>query len=73
MAEQHTVKAFDNEITQLRGLIAEMGGLAEISIARAMDALISHDEELAKTVVAGDAKLSASSHCVRQWQTICAM
>jgi phosphate transport system protein len=59
MAEQHTVKAFDNEITQLRGLIAEMGGLAETSIARAIEALIRHDEELAKTVVASDAKLDA--------------
>jgi len=59
MAEQHTVKAFDNEITQLRGLIAEMGGIAEISIGRAVDALINHDEELARSVVAGDAKLDA--------------
>jgi len=59
MAEQHTVKAFDNEITQLRGLIAEMGGIAEISIGRAVEALIQHDEELARSVVAGDAKLDA--------------
>ena len=28
MAE-HTVKAFDEDITRLRGLIAEMGGLAQ--------------------------------------------
>ena len=59
MAENHTVKAFDNEITQLRGLIAEMGGLAETSIARAIDALVRHDEELAAKVVASDAKLDA--------------
>jgi phosphate transport system protein len=59
MAEQHTVKAFDNEITQLRGLIAEMGGIAEIAIANAIEALIRHDEDLAQTVVAGDAKLDA--------------
>ena len=36
MAE-HTVKAFDNEISQLRGLIAEMGGLAEVAIAEAVE------------------------------------
>ena len=59
MAEQHTVKAFDNEITQLRGLIAEMGGIAETAIANAIEALIRHDEDLAQTVVAGDAKLDA--------------
>jgi phosphate transport system protein len=58
MAE-HTVKAFDSEITQLRGLIAEMGGLAEVAIADAIDALINHDEEKAKLVVAGDAKIDA--------------
>ena len=35
MAE-HTVKAFDEDITRLRGLIAEMGGLAEVAIGEAM-------------------------------------
>lgn len=59
MAENHTVKAFDNEITELRGLIAEMGGLAENAIARAIEALIRHDEELGQRVVADDAKLDA--------------
>jgi phosphate transport system protein len=59
MAEQHTVKAFDNEIGRLRGLISEMGGLAEAAIADAIDALVRHDEELAKKVVAGDAKIDA--------------
>ncbi len=59
MAENHTVKAFDNEITQLRGLIAEMGGLAETAIANAIEALVRHDEELGQRVVAGDAKLDA--------------
>jgi phosphate transport system protein len=59
MAENHTVKAFDNEITQLRGLIAEMGGLAETAIANAIEALIRHDDEMAQKVIAGDAKLDA--------------
>jgi phosphate transport system protein len=59
MAEQHTVKAFDNEIGRLRGLISEMGGLAEAAIADAIDALVRHDEDLAKKVVAGDAKIDA--------------
>jgi phosphate transport system protein len=56
---EHTVKAFDSEIGQLRGLIAEMGGLAEVAIADAIDALIHHDEKKAKAVVAGDVKLDA--------------
>jgi phosphate transport system protein len=58
MAE-HTVKAFDSEISQLRGLIAEMGGLAEVAIREAVDALARHDEEKAKQIVAADARLDA--------------
>jgi phosphate transport system protein len=56
MAE-HTVKAFDEDITRLRGLIAEMGGLAEVAIQEAMQALVNGDEELAAGVVARDVKL----------------
>lgn len=56
---EHTVKAFDNEISQLRGLIAEMGGLAEVAIRDAIDALSRYDEDLAKQVVANDARLDA--------------
>ncbi|KHK90645.1 phosphate signaling complex protein PhoU [Novosphingobium malaysiense] len=55
----HTVKAFDSEIGQLRGLVAEMGGLAEVAIRDAITALTQHDETLANQVVAADAKLDA--------------
>ncbi|MGZ3196364.1 MAG: phosphate signaling complex protein PhoU [Croceibacterium sp.] len=54
---EHTVKAFDEDITRLRGLIAEMGGLAEVAVQEAMQALISGDEELARQVVERDKKL----------------
>ena len=30
--QEHTVKAFDAEIGQLRGLVSEMGGRAEAAI-----------------------------------------
>lgn len=58
MAE-HTVKAFDEDITRLRGLIAEMGGLAEVAIAESLDALVRGDEELAEQVVARDKRMDA--------------
>ena len=58
MAE-HTVKAFDEDITRLRGLIAEMGGLAEVAIQEALDALVRGDEELAEKVVARDKRIDA--------------
>ncbi len=53
----HTVKAFDEDITRLRGLIAEMGGLSEVAIQGAMDALVKGDQELAQKVVDGDKKI----------------
>lgn len=56
MAE-HTVKAFDEDITKLRGLIAEMGGLAEVSIGEAMEALVKGNRELADGVVLRDRKI----------------
>ncbi len=56
---EHTVKAFDEDITRLRGLIAEMGGLAEVAIHEALQALVNGDEELAAQVVERDTKLDA--------------
>ena len=56
---EHTVKAFDDEIGQLRGLIAEMGGLAEVAIARSIDSLVQHDTDLAREVILADARIDA--------------
>lgn len=56
MAE-HTVKAFDEDITRLRGLIAEMGGLAELSILEALEALVKGSDEIAQRVIARDKKI----------------
>ena len=54
---EHTVKAFDEDITRLRGLIAEMGGLAEVSVNEAMDALVRGQEDLARTVIQRDKRI----------------
>lgn len=59
MAHEHTVKAFDEDITKLRGLIAEMGGLAEVSIGEAMNALVKGNRELAESVVARDRRIDS--------------
>ena len=58
MAE-HTVKAFDEDITRLRGLIAEMGGLAEVSLSEAMEALVKGNPELVQSVIARDKRIDA--------------
>ncbi|MBL8657731.1 MAG: phosphate signaling complex protein PhoU [Altererythrobacter sp.] len=57
--EQHTVKAFDEDITRLRGLIAEMGGLAEAAVQNAIDALTKGDDALAERIIADDKKIDA--------------
>lgn len=56
---EHTVKAFDEDITRLRGLIAEMGGMAEVALQRSMDALVKGDDALAEAVIADDPKIDA--------------
>ncbi|GAB5347701.1 phosphate signaling complex protein PhoU [Alteriqipengyuania sp. 357] len=57
MNAEHTVKAFDEDITRLRGLITEMGGLAETALEGSLDALIRGDEDLAERIVSDDRKL----------------
>ncbi len=56
---EHTVKAFDEDITRLRGLIAEMGGLAELAIQESLQALVNGDKVLAKQVAKRDKKIDA--------------
>nr|WP_314469904.1 phosphate signaling complex protein PhoU [uncultured Sphingomonas sp.] len=56
---EHTVKAFDEDIGRLRGLISQMGGLAEQAIDRAMRALQRGDLELAKRVRKDDKQIDA--------------
>jgi phosphate transport system protein len=50
----HILKAFDDDISDLRALIAEMGGRAEAAIDGALIALSRRDNALAETVVGGD-------------------
>ena len=53
----HTLKAFDEDLDQLRALISEMGGLAEQAIRESMRCLMQRDVEAARQVVEDDRKL----------------
>jgi len=53
----HTVKAFDDDLKELRALVAEMGGRAEAAIGDAMTALTRRDLDLAARVVEGDKRI----------------
>ena len=55
----HTVKAFDEDLDQLRAMISQMGGLAENAIRESMRCLKQRDCEGALRVVEDDKKLDA--------------
>jgi phosphate transport system protein len=55
----HTVKSFDEDIAQLRAIITRMGGLCEVQISAAVDALVSRNIEAALDVVADDQRIDA--------------
>jgi len=59
MVADHTVKAFDDDITRLRGMIAEMGGLAELAIDEAMDSLVKGADSVAAQVIERDKRIDA--------------
>ena len=53
----HTIKAFDQELDQLRATISEMGGLAEAAIRDSMEALVKRDAEAAARVIERDKRI----------------
>src|SRR5262249_9277278 len=57
MAE-HIVKSFDQELLELRNMIAEMGGYAEKSVLDSINALMRRDLEQAERVIALDGTIA---------------
>lgn len=51
---RHTVTAFDDDMDEIRGLIAEMGARAEAAVIAAIKALRDHDSDLAVKTRAED-------------------
>ena len=56
---KHTISAFDDDMDEIRGLIAEMGARAEAAVIAAMKALRQHDIEAAATIRAEDKIIDA--------------
>ncbi|RZJ17140.1 MAG: phosphate signaling complex protein PhoU [Brevundimonas sp.] len=56
---QHTVKAYGDELNQLTAEVARMGGLAEAQVADAVESVARRDVALARAVVERDARLDA--------------
>ena len=56
---KHTITAFDDDMDEIRGLIAEMGARAETAVIAAMKALRQHDVEAAAAIRAEDKIIDA--------------
>jgi len=52
--DEHTVKRYDQELSNLRNLVLEMGGIVEDQINRALKALDDEDLKVARNVIAKD-------------------
>ncbi|HUI16070.1 MAG TPA: phosphate signaling complex protein PhoU [Alphaproteobacteria bacterium] len=65
MPAEHIIKAYDQELDQLNNTIAQMGGLAEVQLADAIEAVVERDAELASQTVEADARMDALEHQVQ--------
>ncbi len=64
MDTDHIVTSFDDELNQLHGIIAEMGGLCEQQLSRAIKALVKRDRLLAEQVIRDDKKIDQLEEAV---------
>ena len=48
MTSNHIVKSFDEQLRRLDNLIAEMGGLAEVQLSEAIEAMVRRDVDRAQ-------------------------
>jgi phosphate transport system protein len=62
----HTVKSFDDDLVQLKMMIAQMGGLAEDQLANAIDAVAKRDIKLADLIIAGDDKIDVMEQQIEE-------
>ena len=66
-AVQHLVSSYEQELTQLRGLIVQMGGIVESQVALATKAVIDRDAEAASQAVEADPRVDALERDIEQF------
>ena len=54
---QHTVRAFDEDLDGVRNKVVEMAGMVEAQITDAIEALIKRNDDLAQTTAANDQRI----------------
>ncbi len=57
---------FDRELTDLRDNILYLGGMVEMAIEKAIQALRDQDEDLARQVIAGDEEINARRYDIEE-------
>jgi phosphate transport system protein len=62
----HTVRAYDEELSQLKTMLAQMGGLVEQQLDDAIDALSRRDTALADRVIQNDEKVDVLEHQIEE-------
>lgn len=63
---EHTVRSFEEELKALDAKIAQMGGLAEQVVSRAIDALEHRDPALAEATIRQDEQIDRLEHEVEE-------
>jgi phosphate transport system protein len=64
---EHIVKSFEVELNNLRGMIADMGGLVEHQVADGCDAVINRNVESATSAVSLDPKVDDAEREIEQF------
>jgi phosphate transport system protein len=59
MDTEHIVKSYDEDLRRLENMIAEMGGMAEMQLADAVEALVRFDTDAAAEIVKRDKRIDA--------------
>lgn len=59
MLPKHNLKAYDAELTELRALISQMGGMAQSLLEDAVAALLSRDSARAQSLIGDDEAIDA--------------
>ncbi|MDE2383671.1 MAG: phosphate signaling complex protein PhoU [Alphaproteobacteria bacterium] len=62
----HILKAYDDDLAQLKAMLSEMGGLAEEQLNHSMEALVRRDTRLAGQVIQADEKIDAMEIAVEE-------
>jgi phosphate transport system protein len=59
MAREHTVKAYSEELNLLKSKVVEMGNECQEQLAKAVEALVNRDRELAEEIIEGDTRVNS--------------